>query len=365
MEYRYTNWVVRLREDSRPKTLVLELTTACNYSCIHCFRFAARDFKVTFMDKELYHRIVKEAMDIGVGRIVYTGWGEPTVHPRFMEFLEVAKKLGFEVVVNTNGSRLEELAVSFVRLGVDEVYVSIDAFDIKLYSSIRRFGDLSTVTRGLLTLRKVKTEISSLKPTVKAILTVTKVNVGEISRVLDYAVDTGISEVVISGYIPYIGGDLGLDCLGDEDCRMKFREELSKLSLRILESGIKVTKPLLEPTWTRSCPFASNKALYIRADGLVTPCLYYSRSWATVIRGVKRDIGEVVLGDARRDSLLDIWRRYSKILLNLDFNNIPSCFNCELQNYCYNTMSNEYDCLGNTPSCSHCPYLHLLSYCPI
>jgi MoaA/NifB/PqqE/SkfB family radical SAM enzyme len=188
VEYRYTNWVVRLREDSKPRTLVLELTTACNYSCIHCFRFASRDFKVTFMDEELYHRIVKEAKDIGVGRIVYTGWGEPTVHPRFMEFLEVAKKLGFEVVVNTNGSRLEELAVSFVKLGVDEVYISIDAFDIKLYSSIRRFGDLSTVTRGLLTLRKVKTEISSLKPTVKAILTVTKVNVGEISRILDYAV---------------------------------------------------------------------------------------------------------------------------------------------------------------------------------
>ncbi len=54
-------------------------------------------------------------------------------------------------------------------------------FDIKLYSSIRRFDDLSTVTRGLQTLRKVKTGISSLKPTVKTILTVTKVNIGEVS----------------------------------------------------------------------------------------------------------------------------------------------------------------------------------------
>jgi len=171
---------------------------------------------------------VKEARGIGVRRIVYTGWGEPTVHPRFMEFLEVAKKLGFEVVVNTNGSRLEELAVDFVRLGVDEVYVSIDAFDIKLYSSIRRFGDLSTVTRGLLTLKRVKADMFSVKPVVKAILTVTRANVGEVSRVLDYAVNTGISEVVISSYIPYIGGDPRLDCLGDEDCRMKLREELSK-----------------------------------------------------------------------------------------------------------------------------------------
>jgi MoaA/NifB/PqqE/SkfB family radical SAM enzyme len=161
---------------------------------------------------------VKEARGIGVRRIVYTGWGEPTVHPRFMEFLEVAKKLGFEVVVNTNGSRLEELAVDFVRLGIDEVYVSIDAFDIKLYSSIRRFGDLSTVTRGLLTLKRVKADMFSVKPVVKAIPTVTRANVGEVSRVLDYAVNTGISEVVISSYIPYIGGDPRLDCLGDEDC---------------------------------------------------------------------------------------------------------------------------------------------------
>ncbi len=76
VEYRYTNWIIRLREDSRPRTLVLELTTQCNYSCIHCFRFAARDFKVTFMDQQLYHRILNEAKSIGVRRIVYTGWGE-------------------------------------------------------------------------------------------------------------------------------------------------------------------------------------------------------------------------------------------------------------------------------------------------
>ncbi len=103
MEYKYTNWIVRLREDSRPRTLVLELTTACNYSCIHCFRFAARDFKVTFMDEEFYHKIMKEARDIGVRRIVYIGWGEPTVHPRFMEFLEVAKKLGLRLSLILTG----------------------------------------------------------------------------------------------------------------------------------------------------------------------------------------------------------------------------------------------------------------------
>lgn len=365
VKFKYPNWIIALREDSRPRVLVVELTTACNYSCLHCFRFAAKDFKVTFMDDSLYERLLEESLKSGVRRLVYTGWGEPTIHPRFLEYIGKAKTLGFEVVINTNGYKLEEIAYDMVKLGVDEVYVSIDAWDLKLYSSIRRLGDLSKVTRGLMALKKARLENSSFKPSVKAIMTVTKANVKEVNRILEYAIDMGISEVIVSNYIHYEGGQSELDCLSDVTCRDMLRKELSKLSLRILESGVRITKPLIEPGWMRACPFASNKALYVRADGLVTPCLYYSRSWVTVIQGVSRRIEEVILGDLRKESLVDIWRRNARMLLNLDFNMIPSCLNCELQHYCYYTMSNEYDCWGNTPSCAHCPYMHMVSYCPI
>lgn len=366
IEFRYTNWIITLREDSKPRTLVVELTTGCNYSCIHCFRFAARDFKIEFMSDDLYERLLKEAYSVGVKRLVFTGWGEPTVHPKFLDFIGETKRLGFEVVVNTNGSKLEDLAYDLVKIGVDEVYVSIDAFDLKLYSSIRRFGDLSKVTRGLLALKKARVESSSFKPVVKAILTVTRVNVSEVSKVLDYAVETGISEILVSNFIPYEGGEEGLECISDDDdCKARLEKELSILSMRTLEAGVKIFKPLTSITWMKACPFASNKALYVRVDGLVAPCLYYSRTWTTKIAGVARRINEVIIGDLRKDSLIDIWRRYARILVNLDFNRIPSCFNCEFQRYCYYTMSNEFDCLGNNPSCSHCPYLHMLSYCPI
>jgi len=62
VEFRFTNWVVVLRGDSKPRTLVVELTTGCNYSCIHCFRFAARNFKVVYMDEDLYNRVLMEAV---------------------------------------------------------------------------------------------------------------------------------------------------------------------------------------------------------------------------------------------------------------------------------------------------------------
>jgi len=190
-------------------------------------------------------------------------------------------------------------------------------------------------------------------------------NVGEVSKALKYAVETGISEILVSNYIPYEGGEEELECFSDVDCREKLEKELSALSLNILESGVKVYKPATSATWMRSCPFASGKALYVRADGLVAPCLYYSRTWVTRVMGVARRINEVILGDLRRDSLLDIWRRHARTLLSLDFLNIPSCLTCELQKYCYYTYSNELDCWGNMPSCAHCPYLHMLSYCPI
>lgn len=362
----FSNWTVSMRDESKPRELVIELTTSCNYSCIHCFRFAVRDFNMScFMSRDVFNRIIDEALAIGVSKLVFTGFGEPTIHPLFLEFISYVKSLGFYTVINTNGSRLEELSEYFIKIGIDEVYVSIDAYDVKLYKQIRRPGSLTDVTRGLIKLKDAKLKYGTIKPIVKSIFTVNRLNVREVSKAVEYAKDLGISEVMYSYYIPYIGGDQWIDCFSSDECRQSLTIELRNAIGKILESGVKVTKPNIKPSTLRSCPFASNKALYIRCDGLVSPCIYYSRSWKTVIDGIERDIREYIVGDTMKDNLIEIWRRNYKLLFNLDFKNIPSCLDCELRSVCYHTMSNEYDCLGNTPSCAHCPYLHLLSYCPI
>jgi len=316
------------------------------------------------MGYDTFELILREGKEAKVSKLVFFGWGEPTSNPRMIEMLKAAKELGFTVALNTNGSTLEDIAEELVKLGVDEAFVSIDTFDIELYNDIRKPGDLLKVMGGLKKLLELKIENGSVKPQVNAIFTITKLNVGEVSRSIDFARALGISEIRFSNYIRYPGG-ADLNCIDDRDCLEKLKGELDLVPLKILESGVRVMRPNLAPTTYRSCPFFSNRALFIRCDGIVSPCVYYSRDWRTEVLGVERKINEVILGDIKNESLIDIWRKSYKMFFRLYFSRLPSCLDCNLVNYCLITKSNESDCWGNKPSCSHCPYLHGLSYCPL
>ncbi len=317
------------------------------------------------MDEEVFRTVLIRAKEAGVTKLVFSGWGEPTVHPQFLEFLDEAKSRGFRIAVNTNGYYLAELSEKLVKLNVDEIYVSLDSLDIELYSRIRRGGELPKVVKGLEKLLNLKSSSGTLKPEVKAIFTVTRLNVDEIDRVFTYARSLGISEIIYSYYIDYLKAPPELECLNVAECRDKFKEKLTRVAIKQLELGPRVVKPSISPTTSRRCPFASNKALFVRVDGKVSPCIYYSRSWRTRVMEVERRIREVVIGDITKESLRDIWSKYAELYFRLYFTFIPSCLDCSLVNYCALTMSNEGDCWGYTPTCAHCPYLYMLSYCPL
>ncbi len=363
-KFKYGDWELSLSPDSHPRILMVEISTNCNYSCVHCFRNAVSGFKKCDMSYGTFELILRGGKEAEVSKLVLSGWGEPSSNSRMIEMLRAAKELGFIVSLNTNGSTLEDIAEELVELGVDEVFVSIDAYDIKLYSDIRKLGDLPKVMSGLKKLLKLKIENGSVKPQVNAIFTITKLNISEVSRSVELAGALGISEIRFSNYIHYPGG-ADLSCMNDEDCLEELKKELDLVPLKILEFGVKVMMPNLSPKTYRSCPFFSNRALFIKCDGLVSPCLYYSRNWRTEVLGVERKINEVILGDIKRESLIDIWRRSYKMFFRLYFSRLPSCLDCNLVDYCLITRSNESDCWGNKPSCSHCPYLHGLSYCPL
>lgn len=67
------------------------VTIACNYACSHCFRFSVKDFRTCYMDLGLYHDVLDSALEAGVERVVFSGWGESTVHPNILEMIDEAK----------------------------------------------------------------------------------------------------------------------------------------------------------------------------------------------------------------------------------------------------------------------------------
>lgn len=364
IEVAFSEWVARLREDSHPRTVMVEVTSRCNLSCIHCFRFSSPGgFRFGDMSRTVYTRIVEEASGIGVRRLIFSGWGEPMVHPDIMWMVEEAKSRGFEVVLNTNGYLLEERAENLWRLGLDEVVVSIDSPNPSLYRKIRRGGELKPVSSGLERLRRLKVENLSVKPRVKIQFTLSSLNRHLIESMVEYAGLVGAYELVVSSYIATGEESEPYSPIG----RPEYRSLFSKLGLLAFKANVNIVKPYLDVTSHARCPFVENRALYVRWDGSVAPCINYAYPWTPTVKGVKRRVKPVTFGDLRRDGLRSVWldERYAKFRFKVKTWSFPSCLDCELRSYCSYTLTNESDCWGNTPTCSHCPYARMIAYCPM
>lgn len=363
--FKIGDWYISLSRNSTPREILVEVSTRCNLTCLHCFRNASSMFKHSEMDFNDYLKILTNAVNSGVEKIVFTGWGEPLVNPWIIDMIKSAKDMGLEVALNTNGVELDKYIEELVEIGLDEIYVSIDAVDIELYEKIRRLGDLSRVSRAISRINEYKANKELIKPVILSIFTITKLNLDQLPGLIKYATDIGIQEVYLSFYIHYPGGIPGVSCIDREECISRFREILDKLSVELINSPIKLWIPNINSYSFRSCPFAENRSLYVRVDGKVTPCMFLAYTWSIVIDDTERHVEEYIIGDALRESFIDIWRRHSKMYFKLVFNYMPSCLDCTQRKWCSYTLSTEADCWGNIPNCSFCPYHYRFSYCPI
>jgi len=358
------DWEIKLRPSSRPEILVVEVATTCNLNCIHCFRKSAYNMKPCVMNLEVFEKLLDNALDAGVSKIVFSGWGEPFTNPHIRHMIKFCKNLGLKVAVNTNGTLIEKFFDIVVEC-VDELYLSLDAATVRTYSSVRRSTAFNEVVGSLVKLVNNKRVRGSLKPVVKAIFTITRINMNEVSEFLELVSKIGINEAVFTHTIPH-SQLMHAECVDFEKCIEEFHFKLKDALSSIKELGVTVTAPRKLGSTPLSCPFAEKRALFIRCDGAIAPCIYYAYTWSPRILSITRTIKEVVLGDVSRDKLIEVWRNaYSKMLFKLYFKKMPSCLTCTLVNYCSRTRSNEADCLGNAPTCGQCPYLHGLAFCPL
>lgn len=366
MGVRIGEWLISLAPEARPHVAILELTTRCNLSCVHCFRNVMRDPRED-MPIEVARVVVRELREAGVRRVVLTGWGEPLVHPEIAEILEMLKRTGFEVVLNTNGTLLHEYLREVIEC-CDEVVVSLEGIRREQHEMTRGAGVFDKVIEALAEILSEKEKRRSRKPLVGMQFVVTKHNVDQLPDIADFAVRHGIGAVYLSNYIPVTPDGMTLTCYACEKCAEHARGKLSELSKRLFDVwNVMVVKSSFTPRVDFTCPFVEKSALYVRFDGLVSPCMNYAHSWRFYIFSIERTIEAVTFGDLTRERLSTIWRKeeYVRMRMNAKFRQFPSCLNCELQDVCSYTLTNEADCLGNSPTCGHCPFAHGLATCPL
>ena len=103
-------------EVRRGNVLELEITTRCNLRCPPCVRVAFEDTWIeSDMTRKRFDHVLQHATRFQT--IYFRGWGEPLLHPGFVEMVKAANETGARVVVSTNGvSPFPEELLPYVHL---------------------------------------------------------------------------------------------------------------------------------------------------------------------------------------------------------------------------------------------------------
>lgn len=129
----------------------LSITDRCDFRCIYCMSeemvFLPRPQILTL---EEIHQVCRAFVALGVSKIRITG-GEPLIRKGAVDLLaQVGRLAGLkELVLTTNGSRLERFAPALKLAGVKRINVSLDSLRPERFAEMTRVGDLAAVLAGI------------------------------------------------------------------------------------------------------------------------------------------------------------------------------------------------------------------------
>jgi cyclic pyranopterin phosphate synthase len=131
----------------------LSVTDRCDLRCRYCMAERMQFLpKREILTLEEMAALADLLIARGVRKIRLTG-GEPLVRKGVMELVRMlGGRLGSgldELVLTTNGTRLERLASELYEAGVRRINVSLDSRSPDLFGHITRGGDLDQVLRGI------------------------------------------------------------------------------------------------------------------------------------------------------------------------------------------------------------------------
>ncbi len=108
------------------KKAYLEITNVCDLHCEFC---PGTRREPGFLSPEGF-RILAEKLRPHTGYLYLHLMGEPLIHPRLEQILNCAERLGFKVMITTNGTRLPERGpLLLASPAVEKVSISLHSFE--------------------------------------------------------------------------------------------------------------------------------------------------------------------------------------------------------------------------------------------
>ena len=136
-------------------------TGICNHKCLFChYNYLGHEGK--FIKGKIIE-LIHELAQMGVKCVVFAGNGEPTLHVDTLEAIQLAKKLGMDVALSTNGALLNEKHFEILAKNLTWIRFSFNAGSEENYAHVHQTkeNDYNKVIENIRKLKSVKDEIKS------------------------------------------------------------------------------------------------------------------------------------------------------------------------------------------------------------
>jgi radical SAM protein with 4Fe4S-binding SPASM domain len=196
---------------SRKPITVWNITRTCNLRCVHCYSDSQAMGYPGELTWEQMESVVSDLAAYQVPSLLLSG-GEPLVHPRFFDLVEKASSAGLKLTISTNGTLITpEKAALLKKANVAYVGISLDGIG-KIHDEFRRKeGAFDAAVRGFRACHEVGQK-TGLR------LTLTRHNVENIERILDFIEEEQIQRVCFYHLVP-AGRGASLQVLTPDESR--------------------------------------------------------------------------------------------------------------------------------------------------
>lgn len=126
-------------------SVYLEINNFCNSNCIYCYN-DCRNNDYIKIDK--FKMLVERVKQIGIKTIILTG-GEPTIHPKFLEIIDILEKNNMKFGMSTNAINVNDTIIKKFKDNKAFIQVSIDTTDANDYKKIRGVDRLKLVLQNI------------------------------------------------------------------------------------------------------------------------------------------------------------------------------------------------------------------------
>lgn len=285
--------------------LYFYLTEGCNLRCRHCWlapKYQSSESSEGSLDFSLFREILEQAQPLGLTSVNLTG-GEPLLHPRFGELIELIHAANLGLMVETNGVLITPvLAKNLARGKTLSISVSLDGVDAETHEWVRGVsGSFKCALEGIQHLIR-----AGIRPQI--IFTVMRANQEQMPEVVRLAEELGAGAVKFNILQPSARGEqmheVG-ETLSIEELIALGRWVETELS-QIAKLPIFFNHPLAFRPLSRMIGRDSERCavcgilgiLGVLADGSYALC------------GIGTNEPGLVFGHSAHDLLSDIWQKH-------------------------------------------------------